>query len=50
LYPIKSIEGHPKGPSRVVAFNPKNAMIATAGNELVSPLLSRITLLIKLMP
>ncbi|GAA5838039.1 hypothetical protein JCM5353_003377 [Sporobolomyces roseus] len=34
LYPIKSIEGHPKGPSRVVAFNPKNAMIATAGNEL----------------
>ncbi|GAA6006731.1 hypothetical protein JCM11491_003162 [Sporobolomyces phaffii] len=35
LYPIKTVEAaHPRGPSRVVAFNPKNAMIATAGNEL----------------
>ena len=37
LYPIKTIEtAHPRGPSRVVAFNPKSAMFASAGNELVS--------------
>ncbi|GAA5830433.1 hypothetical protein JCM3766R1_002717 [Sporobolomyces carnicolor] len=35
LYPIKSIESaHPRGPCRVVGFNPKSAMLATAGNEL----------------
>ncbi|GAA5943620.1 WD-repeat containing protein SWD2 [Sporobolomyces koalae] len=34
LYPIKTTEGHLRGPSRVVAVNPKSAMIATAGNEL----------------
>ncbi|GAA5902270.1 WD-repeat containing protein SWD2 [Sporobolomyces salmoneus] len=35
LYPMKSFENaHPKGPSRVVAFNPRSAMFASAGNEL----------------
>ncbi|GAA5989856.1 hypothetical protein JCM5350_006589 [Sporobolomyces pararoseus] len=35
LHPIKTIEtAHPRGPSRVVAFNPKSAMFASAGNEL----------------
>ncbi|GAA5883695.1 hypothetical protein JCM16303_004771 [Sporobolomyces ruberrimus] len=35
LYPIKTIESaHPRGPARVVGFNPKNCMLATAGNEL----------------
>ncbi|GAA5874754.1 hypothetical protein JCM1840_000424 [Sporobolomyces johnsonii] len=34
LYPLRSTEGHISGPSRVVAFNPRNAMIASAGFEL----------------
>jgi COMPASS component SWD2 len=36
LFPLKSIEGHLGGPSRVVAFNPRTAMFASAGNDLVS--------------
>lgn len=35
LFPIKSIDGHVGGPSRAVAFNPKTAMFASAGNDLV---------------
>lgn len=35
LYPIKTREAHLGGPCRVVAFNPKTAMMATAGKELV---------------
>ncbi|ORY56807.1 WD40 repeat-like protein [Leucosporidium creatinivorum] len=34
LFPIKSIDGHVGGPSRAVAFNPKTAMFASAGNDL----------------
>lgn len=37
LHPINVLDGHPNGPSRAVAFNPRSAMIATAGFELVSP-------------
>lgn len=35
LHPIKSTDGHLAGPSRIVAFNPRTAMMATAGNDLV---------------
>ncbi|GAA5983746.1 hypothetical protein JCM11641_001742 [Rhodosporidiobolus odoratus] len=34
LHPIRSTEGHAGGPSRAVAFNPKMAMVASAGFEL----------------
>lgn len=34
LHPIKNVEGHLGGPSRVVRFNPRTAMLASAGNEL----------------
>ncbi|GAA6010991.1 hypothetical protein JCM10207_005460 [Rhodosporidiobolus poonsookiae] len=34
LYPIRSAEGHAGGPSRAVAFNPRSAMVASAGSEL----------------
>ncbi|GAA5837696.1 hypothetical protein JCM11251_002298 [Rhodosporidiobolus azoricus] len=34
LYPIRSTEGHVNGPSRAVAFNPRSAMLASAGGEL----------------
>lgn len=36
LHPITSFEGHLGGPSRALAFNPRQAMIASAGFELVS--------------
>jgi COMPASS component SWD2 len=35
ITPLASLDGHP-GPSRCVRFNPKWAMLATAGSELVS--------------
>lgn len=35
IQPLSIIEGHP-GPSRCVRFNPRLAMLATAGQELVS--------------
>lgn len=35
LQPISTVEGHP-GPSRCVRFNPRYAMMASAGAELVS--------------
>ncbi|GAA5884269.1 hypothetical protein JCM6882_002203 [Rhodosporidiobolus microsporus] len=34
LHPIRSTEGHINGPSRAVAFNPRSAMLASAGGEL----------------
>ncbi|KAL8279850.1 hypothetical protein RQP46_007700 [Phenoliferia psychrophenolica] len=34
LYPIKTSDGHLGGPSRIVAFNPRTAMMATGGNDL----------------
>ncbi|BGP20720.1 hypothetical protein JCM10213_001036 [Rhodosporidiobolus nylandii] len=34
LYPICSPEGHVGGPSRALAFNPRTAMLASAGFEL----------------
>ena len=41
LLPMKSIDGHQGGPSRIVGFNPKSALIVSGGNDLVS---SSITL------
>lgn len=43
LQPISSIEGHP-GPSRCVRFNPRLAMLCTAGSELVSSFALTITI------
>ncbi|GAA5876251.1 hypothetical protein JCM3774_002337 [Rhodotorula dairenensis] len=34
LHPLACLPGHPGGPSRAVAFNPRSAMIASAGFEL----------------
>ncbi|GAA5954082.1 hypothetical protein JCM8115_003306 [Rhodotorula mucilaginosa] len=34
LHPLVCLAGHPNGPSRAVAFNPRSAMIASAGFEL----------------
>ncbi|GAA6057334.1 hypothetical protein JCM3770_001097 [Rhodotorula araucariae] len=34
LHPVASLEGHAGGPARAVAFNPKAAMLASAGREL----------------
>ncbi|KAI5481293.1 WD repeat protein 82 [Pseudohyphozyma bogoriensis] len=34
LHPIKTMEGHLSGPSRIVKFNPRTAMMASAGNDL----------------
>ncbi|BGP58512.1 hypothetical protein JCM8202_001176 [Rhodotorula sphaerocarpa] len=34
LHPIAVLDGHPNGPSRAVAFNPRSAMMASAGFEL----------------
>lgn len=36
LLPIKTLDGHAGGPSRCLAFNPRAAMFASAGMELVS--------------
>lgn len=41
LLPIRSIDGHVGGPSRAVAFNPRTAMFASAGNDLVNLLAMR---------
>lgn len=35
LHPVASLDGHATGPARAVAFNPKAAMLASAGRELV---------------
>ncbi|GAA5869258.1 hypothetical protein JCM8547_005179 [Rhodosporidiobolus lusitaniae] len=34
LFPMRSTEGHLGGPSRAVQFNPRTAMVASAGGEL----------------
>ncbi|KPV72992.1 uncharacterized protein RHOBADRAFT_55238 [Rhodotorula graminis WP1] len=34
LHPVASLDGHATGPARCVAFNPKSAMLASAGREL----------------
>lgn len=34
LFPVASLDGHQGGPSRCVAFNPRAAMFASAGQEL----------------
>ncbi len=41
LQPFAVLEGHP-GPSRCVKFNPRLAMMASAGAELVSPIRSYV--------
>ena len=40
IRPISTLEGH-KGPARCVRFNPRYGMLASAGHELVSTLLSQ---------